>query len=270
MATGTVSKKRKFVADGVFYSELNEFLTRVLGEDGYAGVEIRVTPIRTEIIIRATRTREVLGEKGRRIRELTSLVQKRFNFRENSVELFAEHIHNRGTCAMAQAESLRFKLLGGLAVRRACYGVLNFVMKNGEAIGCEVIVSGKLRAQRAKVMKFRDGYLISTGNPKIHYIQEATRHVLMRQGVLGVKVKIMVRHDPEGKMGTKYQMPDKVVIHEPKEVALPDAAYGYGGDEFEAVEEAPAAYEEPVAEVVQEAQGYVETAPAAQYAEESW
>ena len=36
-----VSKKRKFVADGVFYSELNEFLTRVLGEDGYAGVEIR-------------------------------------------------------------------------------------------------------------------------------------------------------------------------------------------------------------------------------------
>lgn len=32
-----VSKKRKFVNDGVFYSELNEFLTRVLGEDGYAG-----------------------------------------------------------------------------------------------------------------------------------------------------------------------------------------------------------------------------------------
>ena len=32
-----ISKKRKFVNDGVFYSELNEFLTRVLGEDGYAG-----------------------------------------------------------------------------------------------------------------------------------------------------------------------------------------------------------------------------------------
>ncbi len=107
-----ISKKRKFVADGVFYSELNEFLTRELGEDGYAGVEIRVTPIRTEIIVRATRTREVLGEKGRRIRELTSLVQKRFGFRENSVELFAEAVNNRGCCAMAQAESLRYKLLG--------------------------------------------------------------------------------------------------------------------------------------------------------------
>jgi len=43
-----ISKKRKFVADGVFYAELNEFLMRTLSEDGYAGVEVRVTPIRTE------------------------------------------------------------------------------------------------------------------------------------------------------------------------------------------------------------------------------
>jgi len=214
-----ISKKRKFVADGVFYSELNEFLTRVLGQDGYAGVEIRVTPIRTEIIVRATRTREVLGDKGRRIRELTSLVQKRFKFKENSVELFAEQVKNRGCCAMAQAESLRFKLLSGLPVRRACYGVMNFVMRN-EATGCEVIVSGKLRAQRAKVMKFRDGYLISTGEPKLHYIQESSRHVMMRQGVLGVKVKIMVKYDPTGERGTEMQMPDKIEIKEPKETPV--------------------------------------------------
>ena len=59
-----------------------------------------------------------LGEKGRRIRELTSVVQKRFKFPENSVELYAEKVNNRGLCAIAQAESLRYKLLGGLAVRR--------------------------------------------------------------------------------------------------------------------------------------------------------
>ncbi|WRX33363.1 K Homology domain [Theobroma cacao] len=113
-----ISKKRKFVADGVFFAELNEVLTRELAEDGYSGVEVRVTPMRTEIIIRATRTQNVLGEKGRRIRELTSVVQKRFKFPENSVELYAEKVNNRGLCAIAQAESLRYKLLGGLAVRR--------------------------------------------------------------------------------------------------------------------------------------------------------
>lgn len=58
------------------------------------------------------------GEKGRRIRELTSVVQKRFNFPAESVELYAEKVADRGLCAVAQAESLRYKLLGGLAVRR--------------------------------------------------------------------------------------------------------------------------------------------------------
>lgn len=52
----------QFVADGVFFAELNELLTRELAEDGYSGVEVRVTPMRTEIIIRATRTQNVLGE----------------------------------------------------------------------------------------------------------------------------------------------------------------------------------------------------------------
>jgi len=249
----SISKKRKFVNDGVFYSELNEFLTRVLGKQGYAGVEIRVTPIRTEIIVRATRIREVLGEKGQRIRELTSLVQKRFGFRENSVELFAEYVNNRGCCAMAQAESLRFKLLEGLPVRRACYSVLKFVMSNN-ATGCEVIVSGKLRAQRAKVMKFRDGYLISTGEPKNHYIQESVRHVAMRQGMLGVKVKIMLSYDPEGRNGTSMMMPDKIIIHEPKEVPLPMMQ----AEAQAAAVEAPAAAEEaaPVEQPQQAYQSY--------------
>lgn len=52
----------QFVADGVFFAELNEVLTRELAEDGYSGVEVRVTPVRTEIIIRATRTQNVLGK----------------------------------------------------------------------------------------------------------------------------------------------------------------------------------------------------------------
>lgn len=54
--------RAQFVADGVFFAELNELLVRELAEDGYSGVEVRQTPMRTEIIIRATRTQNVLGE----------------------------------------------------------------------------------------------------------------------------------------------------------------------------------------------------------------
>ena len=37
-----------------------------------------------------------------RIRELTSVVQKRFNFPENTVDLYAEKVATRGLCAIAQ------------------------------------------------------------------------------------------------------------------------------------------------------------------------
>lgn len=221
MAAVAVSKKRKFVADGVLYAELNELLTRELAEEGYSGVEVRVTPVRTEIVIRATRTQSVLGEKGRRIRELTAVVQKRFKFAEGSVELYVEKVNNRGLCAIAQAESLRYKLVGGLAVRRACYGVLRFVMESG-AKGCEVSVSGKLRAQRAKTMKFVDGYMISSGHPVKEYVDYAYRHVMLRQGVLGIKVKIMLPWDPTGRTGPKKPLPDVITVLQPKEdIVLP-------------------------------------------------
>jgi ribosomal protein S3 len=210
------------------------------------------------------------------------VVQKRFKFPEGSVELYAEKVANRGLCAIAQAESLRYKLLGGLAVRRcaaraamrasrlsrmrtvrwgfaraanfrpcmlhtrrlplarsrthtrqqctdavtplplfpprrsACYGVLRFVMESG-AKGCEVIVSGKLRAQRAKSMKFKDGYMVSSGSPVNDYVDAAVRHVMLRQGVLGIKVKIMLEWDPTGKNGPKKPLPDMVTVHKPKD-----------------------------------------------------
>lgn len=204
------------MADGVFYSEINELLSRELAEDGYAGVEVRVTPLRTEIIIKATRTQDVLGEKGQRIRELTSVVQKRFGFKEGGVDLFAERVANRGLCAQTQAESLKYKLLGNLAVRRACYGVLRFVMESG-AKGAEVTVSGKLRGQRAKSQKFADGYMIKTGYAYEEYVDTAVRHVLMRQGVLGVKVIIMLPHDPKGIVGPKSLLADVITILEPKD-----------------------------------------------------
>ncbi|CDR43552.1 CYFA0S12e01816g1_1 [Cyberlindnera fabianii] len=209
-----ISKKRKLVADGVFYAELNEFFTRELAEQGYAGCEVRVTPTKTEIIVRATQTQAVLGENGRRIHELTSLVQKRFRYQPGSIVLYAERVQDRGLSAVAQAESLKFKLLNGLAIRRAAYGVVRYVMESG-AKGVEVVISGKLRAARAKSMKFQDGFLIHSGQPVKDFIDVATRHVLLRQGVLGVKVKIM-RDPATARVGPK-SLPDYVNIREPKE-----------------------------------------------------
>src|SRR5690349_15972196 len=91
----SMAKTRKFITDGVFYAELNDFFQAELAEEGYAGVEIRSTSTRTEIVIRANRTAGVLGDKGRRIREMTAVITKRFKLPENSVDIYAEKLMNR-------------------------------------------------------------------------------------------------------------------------------------------------------------------------------
>ncbi|KAF2070966.1 hypothetical protein CYY_007716 [Polysphondylium violaceum] len=210
-----ISKKRKFVADGVFHAELNELFTREFNKDeGYSGVELKTSPGLTEIIIRASKTQSVVGPNARRIQELCSLVQKRFNFKEGTVVLFAEKIMNRGLCAVAQAESLKLKLLAGLPVRKACYAIVHQIMTRN-ARGCEVIVSGKLRAQRAKSMKFRDGYMIKSGKPSDQLVDFACRHVLLRQGTLGVKVAIMLPSFDGGKTpgASAFCQPDIIQIN---------------------------------------------------------
>lgn len=63
----------------------------------------------------------------------------------------------------------------------------------------------------------QDGFMIHSGQPAKDFIDSATRHVLLRQGVLGIKVKIMRGSDPEGKSGPQKSLPDSVTIIEPKE-----------------------------------------------------
>lgn len=81
------------------------------------------------------------------------------------------------------------------------------------AKGCEIIVSGKLRAQRAKSMKFKDGYMLKTGYVTEQWVDTAVRHVLLRQGVLGIKVSIMMPNE----MKKDCLQPDIIKVLEPKE-----------------------------------------------------
>lgn len=61
--------------------------------------------------------------------------------------------------------------------------------------------------------------MIHSGQPARDFIDSATRHVLLRQGVLGIKVKIMRGSDPEGKSGPQKSLPDTVTVIDPKEEA---------------------------------------------------
>ncbi len=63
-------------------------------------------------------------------------------------------------------------------------------------------------------------YMIKSGRAKEEYVDRAVRHILMRQGVLGVTVSIMLDHDPSGKEGPKAPLSDVITILDLKEETL--------------------------------------------------
>merc|ERR1712079_83695 len=205
---------------GVFQAEINEFLQKTLGIEGYAGLEVRATTVNTEIRVRAAKAQDLLAKSTRKIKEIKALIGKRFNFsddEDNKLDLSVKPLpYDRNLSAAANVETLKYKLLTGTPVRMAANTILGTVMRRGGAIGCEVIVAGKVRGQRAKAQKYTQGYQVSTGQPKYDFIDSATRSVELRAGVLGLKVKIM--QGTKIKIGNKEKvMPDFIQIEEPKD-----------------------------------------------------
>ncbi|GFS43828.1 ribosomal protein S3 family protein [Actinidia rufa] len=175
MAT-QMSKKRMFVADGVFFAELNEVLTRELAEDGYSGVEVRGA------LCTSSSVASLFG-------------------------VYGVILLSTGTSEwILWLKCLWFNMVIVPSYFKACYGVLRFIMESG----------AKLRAQRAKSMKFKDVYMIISGHPVNEYIDSQVRRVLLRQGVLGIKVKTCLIGIPRGSR-VQPPLPDVVTIHTPKE-----------------------------------------------------
>lgn len=59
-----------------------------------------------------------------------------------------------------------------------------------------------------------------SGHATTEYVDKAVRHVLLKSGVLGIKVSIMLPWDPQGKKGPKKPLPDVVHVLHPKKEDL--------------------------------------------------
>ena len=220
------STKSKFIVDGVFRAEVNELLQTALADYGFSGIEVNFTKRSTEVRVLVSKFKELMNQKsiksGFKINELRLLIEQRFGFNrgdEHKFTLTAKQTNHFGVNAQEQAEYLKNKLLLGIPVRSAAMNVIRNMLNRG-AKGCEVIISGKLRQQRAKSMKFKDGYLIHTGEPKRIFIDSAVRHIELRQGIMGVKVKIMLPYNARAGenrgFGVPHPLPDVITFKENK------------------------------------------------------
>ena len=211
MSTQRVKNRlRKHIHDGLFKAELHSFFSKYLDECGYAGFELANPQIKPVVILKVTTTKPLLDDNHRKIRELESLIQKRWDYKQDGIQIQFQRLKQKGLCASTMAESIKLKLLAQIPVRVAVNSVIRQTVDKEKAKGCEVIISGKLSQQRAKSMKFKKGYMVSSGQAKKDYLEIAVRHVMLKQGVMGVKVKIMKEYDPKNIQCASVPLPDTV------------------------------------------------------------
>ncbi|MHA1906903.1 MAG: 30S ribosomal protein S3 [Candidatus Thorarchaeota archaeon] len=183
-----MSSIKYFIDQNTRKLTIDEFLGHELNSAGYGGVEIRKMPMRTEVVIHASRPGVVIGRRGSKIRELTYILENEFGIENVQVEV--AEIENPWLNAQVMASRLARQLERGVRFRRMAYWILRRVMRAG-AIGCEIIVKGKLSSRRARYQKFKQGTIAKTGEPATVFVDEADDKAILKPGVIGIKVRIM-------------------------------------------------------------------------------
>jgi len=197
-----MSVVKYFVTESLKRTEIDEFLQNKLEKAGYGGVSISKTPLGTHIVIYAMRPGLVIGRGGETIRELSSILEGKFNV--SNPQISVSEIEIPELNAYVVASKLASALQRGVHFRRAGFWALNQVIEAG-ALGAEIIISGKLRTERARYEKFKAGYLPKCGDPPQKYMRKAEVHVQLKPGMFGIRVRIM---PPDA------QFPDKIKIAE--------------------------------------------------------
>ena len=196
--------ERYFIKEGVREMLIDEYLEKELRRAGYGGLDIKKTPLGTKVIIFAARPGYVIGRGGRKIRELTRVLERQFGLENPQIEV--EEIKNPYLNAKVQAVRLAQALERGVHFRRAAYSAIKAIMRNG-ARGVEIRLSGKLTGERAKSVRFYQGYLAKVGNPAETLVSRGYAQALLKLGVIDVKVSIM---PPDAKLPDEIEVKDIV------------------------------------------------------------
>ena len=206
-----MSAVEHFIEESVKKAEIDEFLRNEFERAGYGGVSITKTPLGTHIVVYTMRPGLVIGRGGETIRELARVLEEKFQLPIPQISVAEIEIPELN--AYVVASRIASALKRGVHYRRSGYWALNQIMEAG-ALGAEIIISGKLRTDRARYEKFRAGYMPKSGEPARKYMRKAEVHVQLKSGILGVKVRIM---PPEAKFPDQVQIVEEEIVEEEKE-----------------------------------------------------
>ena len=172
--------------------ELNEYLSSTLTDAGYGGAEVQKTPIGTKITLFVIRPGLVIGRKGSGIRDLTTRLEQQFDLENAQVSV--TEVTKPELNPNIMANRIAQLIERGTAFRRASLWTINTIMGAG-ALGVEITVSGKLRGERAHFEKHTAGIIPKSGKVAEEVVRNATRSMLTKMGLVGIKLKISIKEE---------------------------------------------------------------------------
>ncbi len=182
--------ERKIVDEKLQEYLIEEFVRETLNRVGHSKTELQKTPVGEKIIIHASRPGLIVGSKGSNIKKLTKVLKTKFKL-ENPVIEIAE-IQKPELDAHLVAENIAFLLerFGSQRFKGVGYSAMESAMKSG-AKGIEILISGKLPADRARTWRFYMGYLKKFGDLAINGVDTSYIQAKLKTGVIGIQVRIM-------------------------------------------------------------------------------
>ncbi|MDD3042078.1 MAG: 30S ribosomal protein S3 [Methanosarcinaceae archaeon] len=180
--------EKKFVQDGYVKASMNEYFAQQLTRAGYGGMELNRTPMGTQIVIYSEKPGMVIGKAGKVIRKLTRDVGIKYNLENPQID--AQEVKRPELNAQMMASRLASSIERGWYFRKAGHNTIRAVMSAG-ALGCEIVISGKLTGARSRVEKFVDGHVKHAGKPADELVDEGFAVAVKKLGTLGCKVRII-------------------------------------------------------------------------------
>jgi small subunit ribosomal protein S3 len=187
-------EEKKFVNFKKEELGVKEYIKLSLGKGRISNVSIEYTPVGEKIVIATSKPGLVIGRRGEKIEELTRVLKKRFRLDNPHIEIREIMDPNLDAQLVADEIAILLERQGALKFKIIAYKMLTMIMNSG-ALGAEIVLSGKLPAERAKSWRFSQGYLKKTGDPA-KVVDRAMSQAITIPGVVGIKVSILPPEAP--------------------------------------------------------------------------
>ena len=216
--------ERKFVQQGLNRARMDEYFARELERAGYAGMEMNRTPMGTQITIFAEKPGMVIGKGGKVVRKLTRDMDQHYDLDNPQIDV--QNVGIPELNAQLMASRIASALERGWYFRKAAHSTLRRIIGAG-AIGCRIVLSGKLTGPRSRIEKVVEGYIVHAGKPAEEIVHRGFSTAVQKLGTIGCSVQIVLPGTvlPDVFSLVEVEPPEPVIVEE-AEIATAEEMIG--------------------------------------------